>query len=235
MKTLFITLLVILSALIFVGCAGKSNKEAGQYTCSMHPNVIQDHPGLCPICKMDLTKKESVSHSAMEMASATSAMPPDTPAVNAVFGNMDAEVDVHIKNVLSHYMHIKNALVNSDSAAAKNGAGMLIEAISEFDNSYFPAEQKTEYDKHRNIVKEQVQQIIVITDVEMQRGYFAMLSTHVYELAKTFDAGKKLYLNHCNMAFDENGAMWLSETSEIKNPYMGSKMMNCGSIKGMIN
>ena len=25
------------------------------YTCGMHPNVIQEGPGLCPICKMDLT------------------------------------------------------------------------------------------------------------------------------------------------------------------------------------
>ena len=30
--------------------AGKS-----LYTCGMHPNVIQDQPGLCPICEMKLT------------------------------------------------------------------------------------------------------------------------------------------------------------------------------------
>jgi hypothetical protein len=235
MKTLFITVSVILSALVFVGCAAKSSKEAGQYTCSMHPNVIQDHPGLCPICKMDLTKKESVNHSAMEMASTSSFILPDTPNVKAAFVNMDAEVDVHIKNVFGHYMHIKNALVNSDSTAANSGAAMLIETISKFDNSYFPAEQKMEYDKHRNIIKIQAQQIIATADVEVQRGHFAMLSNHIYELAKKFDAGKKLYYNHCNMAFDKNGAVWLSESSEIKNPYMGSKMLSCGSIEGMIN
>jgi Cu(I)/Ag(I) efflux system membrane fusion protein/cobalt-zinc-cadmium efflux system membrane fusion protein len=26
------------------------------WTCSMHPQVIQDHPGLCPICRMPLTR-----------------------------------------------------------------------------------------------------------------------------------------------------------------------------------
>ena len=25
------------------------------WTCGMHPHVIQDEPGLCPICNMDLT------------------------------------------------------------------------------------------------------------------------------------------------------------------------------------
>src|SRR5689334_19853793 len=30
--------------------------EATQYTCSMHPQVLQDKPGSCPICGMDLVK-----------------------------------------------------------------------------------------------------------------------------------------------------------------------------------
>ena len=30
------------------------NDEAHQWTCSMHPFVIRDQPGLCPICAMDL-------------------------------------------------------------------------------------------------------------------------------------------------------------------------------------
>jgi Cu(I)/Ag(I) efflux system membrane fusion protein len=29
-------------------------KAAVYYTCSMHPQVMQDHPGTCPICHMDL-------------------------------------------------------------------------------------------------------------------------------------------------------------------------------------
>ena len=28
------------------------------WTCSMHPEIIKDHPGTCPICGMDLIKKE---------------------------------------------------------------------------------------------------------------------------------------------------------------------------------
>ena len=36
------------------GTAGKT-KEAQLYTCGMHPQVIQDKPGNCPICGMKLT------------------------------------------------------------------------------------------------------------------------------------------------------------------------------------
>jgi len=33
---------------------GTTETEPGLWTCGMHPNVIQDKPGLCPICQMDL-------------------------------------------------------------------------------------------------------------------------------------------------------------------------------------
>jgi len=43
-----------------------SKKPEGQqaglkYTCSMHPEVIEDGPGICPICKMDLVRMDKDS------------------------------------------------------------------------------------------------------------------------------------------------------------------------------
>lgn len=40
------------------------NNESGKkeiYTCPMHPQIIQDRPGQCPICGMDLVKKGEVT------------------------------------------------------------------------------------------------------------------------------------------------------------------------------
>ena len=34
--------------------AASSDPESGLWTCGMHPHVIQDEPGQCPICHMDL-------------------------------------------------------------------------------------------------------------------------------------------------------------------------------------
>ena len=55
--------------IVAIGC--KDNKEkdihlqhatekvAEIYTCPMHPEIIRDKPGTCPICGMDLVKKET--------------------------------------------------------------------------------------------------------------------------------------------------------------------------------
>ena len=38
-------------------------EEATQYTCGMHPQIVQDEPGTCPICGMNLTPKRSTKKS----------------------------------------------------------------------------------------------------------------------------------------------------------------------------
>ena len=40
-----------------IGAAGQSASSSQLYTCPMHPSVVQDHPGECPICSMTLVPK----------------------------------------------------------------------------------------------------------------------------------------------------------------------------------
>ena len=39
--------------------AADASSDAQLWTCGMHPQVIQDHPGQCPICHMELTPLEA--------------------------------------------------------------------------------------------------------------------------------------------------------------------------------
>ena len=41
------------------GAAGTSAPKKQMYQCPMHPQIIMDHPGTCPICGMDLVPMES--------------------------------------------------------------------------------------------------------------------------------------------------------------------------------
>src|ERR1039457_882792 len=53
-------------ALCTHGCISNEKKQsekaiaqADEYTCSMHPQIVEDHPGNCPICGMKLVKKST--------------------------------------------------------------------------------------------------------------------------------------------------------------------------------
>ena len=62
-------LLLLLAAIsFFYSCSNKQNSKTASnadsvdvYTCPMHPQVIEHHPGNCPICGMKLVKKNATA------------------------------------------------------------------------------------------------------------------------------------------------------------------------------
>ncbi|HET8828510.1 MAG TPA: HlyD family efflux transporter periplasmic adaptor subunit [Pelobium sp.] len=56
--SLFLASIIILFTLISLSACNSNSKKAEtnqQYTCSMHPQILENEPGNCPICGMDLT------------------------------------------------------------------------------------------------------------------------------------------------------------------------------------
>ncbi len=49
------------------GHAHEAGPAEDLHTCGMHPNVIQEGPGLCPICKMDLTPMKPMDGAVTEL------------------------------------------------------------------------------------------------------------------------------------------------------------------------
>jgi Cu(I)/Ag(I) efflux system membrane fusion protein len=61
-RNLLVCALLIASCLLLISCKNKSipaeaSQTKEQWTCSMHPEIIRDKPGTCPICGMDLIRK----------------------------------------------------------------------------------------------------------------------------------------------------------------------------------
>jgi Cu(I)/Ag(I) efflux system membrane fusion protein len=50
-------LLVLFTLVVSCNKGGEHAEHADTYTCPMHPTVISDRPGTCPVCGMDLVRK----------------------------------------------------------------------------------------------------------------------------------------------------------------------------------
>ena len=158
-----------------------------------------------------------------------------TTEVTHSFNNVDPTLASSLKTIVDHYLHIKNALVNNSGSDAADGGKAMAHAISKVDKSLFTADQKKVYDDIEDDLKEHAEHIGEnAKDIDHQREHFTMMSEDVYDLAKAFGGGQTLYHDHCPMANDNKGAMWLSETKEIKNPYFGGKMNECVKVREVI-
>jgi Cu(I)/Ag(I) efflux system membrane fusion protein len=74
--------------------------------------------------------------------------------------------------------------------------------------------------------------LITTRNLEDQRRAFSTLSDSLYVTIKAFGlGGTEAFYDFCPMAFNEEGAFWLSDQEAIKNPYFGDKMLTCGEVK----
>jgi hypothetical protein len=132
--------------------------------------------------------------------------------------------------IIDGYLQIKNGLVNDDKKAAAKGGSMILMAFSKFDMSQLGEAQHKEFMEILESAKEHAEHIVK-SPIDHQREHFETLSTDVNDLITLLGTDKTLYQDYCPMA----KASWLSETKEIKNPFYGSKMLTCGSVKKQIN
>ncbi len=144
----------------------------------------------------------------------------------------DTKSPVTVKEILSAYLQMKNAFTEDNSTDAATAGKKLEEAFKNFDKSGLTPVQKKTYEDVETDAREHAEHIGKNGgNIAHQREHFEMLSKDIYDLVKTFGGGQVLYKDFDPMYNKGKGAFWISETKEIKNPYMGKAMRTSGSIK----
>jgi len=136
--------------------------------------------------------------------------------------------------IVDGYLEIKNGLVSDDKSAATKGGESLLNAFASFNMGSLTKEQHSEYMEIIENATEQAEHIVK-SPIDHQREHFEVLSNDMNDLIALLGTEKTLYQDFCPMANNGKGAIWLSETEEIKNPFYGSKMMKCGKMQKQIN
>lgn len=142
------------------------------------------------------------------------------------------EFKVQLNDVANAYLDLKDAFVGTDANAAVQKADLFLKKVEGVDMSLVKGdshiywmEQLTAMNSHGDIIK-------ASTDVETQRKQFGFISDAMIKSIEAFGTiGNTYYVQFCPMAFNNQGADWISSEEAIKNPYFGDKMMKCGTVK----
>ena len=107
--------------------------------------------------------------------------------------------------------------------------------IGKVDTTQLSPEQKALFGKEKEALEQKADLIMASADsIARQREQFSVMSKTLYDLVKGFGTTKTLYQDHCPMYNNNKGASWLSETEDIKNPYLGQSMPDCGTVEEQI-
>ena len=234
---------IILSAIIMAIALTSCNQKAKEgenknttkttqatlqlYSCSMHPEIKGKKGATCSKCGMELTVPVKQSSETPKEDNTSS-----KEVVNEKYNNSKGVVIDQIDTIILDYIYLKNKLANDDTNGAAEEGKQLFASFKTVNVNSLNAKQKAEYLDIADDAKEHAEHIgLNGGNISHQREHFASLSKDISDLITLLGSNQKLYQDYCPMYDNGKGAVWISKTKEIENPYFGKKMSTCGSIK----
>jgi Protein of unknown function (DUF3347) len=157
------------------------------------------------------------------------------------------EFNKSVEALMAAYFDIKNAFVEADTLKVKGVCKKFIKLIDSIKLDELKKDTASIFETAQanlNDVKLNAESLLKQTDITEMRQDFRMVSEMLYpSFFKAINyEGPNMYWQNCPMAFGEDkGANWISNTSEIINPYLGKNhpefkgtMLHCGEIQDTI-
>jgi len=133
------------------------------------------------------------------------------------------------------YLSLQQALVDSDIIEADKAASDMDILLEIIPIGKFDQKARAAWENHKKGYAKNLSEFLHVKSLEDKRSYFSHISEILYCTVKSFDMkADNVYVAFCPMAFDNKGAYWLSDSSAIRNPYFGDKMLKCGKIEEIL-
>ena len=147
---------------------------------------------------------------------------------NAAVAHSDAFKPTFVDTLVAPYLQIQTGLAGDDLAAAQKGANAYLKALKSAPTGE-AAEEVAD-------LKAPATTIASASEIAAARAAFLELSREVSSLIKHIGVTSEtpLYVAHCSMAFGGKGGDWVQSSTQVANPYYGSMMFRCGSVKAQI-
>jgi len=129
----------------------------------------------------------------------------------------DAALAEPVKSVLDHYLVIQTNLAGDSIKAVAGHATAIATAVKADTGKKLPP-----------VVADQAEALAKAKNLKAAREAFKPLSASLVKYLADHQAGKGRYHEvYCPMA----KASWLQKGAEIKNPFYGKEMLDCGELK----
>lgn len=135
-------------------------------------------------------------------------------------------VDIELKDAntdlaYDQYLKLKDVLVLSDSTQTQSAAKDLAGTLANIAGTENVTKMANDMASEGSLSK--------------QRIIFTSLSNELITWFKNAEiTSGSMFVQYCPMANEGEGGYWLASETEIRNPYYGDAMLNCGEVKETI-
>ncbi|MDP6379945.1 MAG: DUF3347 domain-containing protein, partial [Phycisphaerae bacterium] len=147
---------------------------------------------------------------------------------------LNPEFRKQLAKVFDAYMKTHEALAKDNQEGAIAAVRETGEALKGVDMKLVTGDDHMAWMKHAAGIKKILTDAAEDKDIEALRQNFALLSEQFIGVGKRFGVTTTLYQVVCSMAFDGQGASWLQQDKQARNPYLGGKMLKCGEVVDVI-
>ncbi len=137
-----------------------------------------------------------------------------------------------LKPIWDQYLAIHMALAMDDLAKAQSGAKQLHDARFIANGQTMPAEAMVAWDRSILLLKPLLMSLSASEDLTQARQSFSAIATLIEQMQQQFNLnqGAPTFKLTCPMAFNDQGASWLQGDDKVMNPFLGTKMQDCGEV-----
>ena len=138
---------------------------------------------------------------------------------------------LQLGEIIKAYLPLKDALVQSNQEEAQIQANALLSKIMAADMALLKGDVHNYWMKQAKALTTHAEEITSSKELSDQRNQFSFLSASLIEAIQVLGINEDtVFVQHCPMAMNNQGADWLSLQEKINNPYFGEDMLTCGSV-----
>lgn len=142
--------------------------------------------------------------------------------------------------LLAAYIGLKDALIAGDTTKVNAAAGGVKTAADNLKVDDIQGDSsgdiKATARSFASTISGSAQNTAAEGSLSAKRKEFELIAEALWNLTRTvkYD-GQKLFWHYCPMAFNNRGAYWLSDNRQVRNPYFGHEMLECGSVQDSLD
>ena len=169
----------------------------------------------------------------LQISAKPSMMSEDEAELHAQFHAPPAFSD-QLLTALQGYYAIQERLATDDFDGAQKATRLFSGVLEKVDMQLLI--DKTAHETWMSTTKvftESAQAIEKAEDLKAVRVAFEAISEHLIFAVRAFgtNGDVPIHLTHCPMAFKGKGGNWLQAGPDVRNPYLGKVMLECGEMK----